>query len=183
MPRYHYKQAFITSPKLGERLVIVQRVSDGLAILNALDDGDLTLKAGTCWAGEKTCEPRTTIPFRHLKGKNEQAVWDLFDGEIDVAIALLLPTKGRQIDPSAKGRWPNCPPDILAVFTGIQPDSVYRLRHFGALVLANIRIGEYHFSMRPLDRAVLDARLTELERTIAFKANLNGALSDLLFLR
>lgn len=39
--RYKYTQAFITSPKLKLKLIEINRISDGIAILGALGEGRL----------------------------------------------------------------------------------------------------------------------------------------------
>lgn len=159
-------------------MVVLPRVSDGIAILNALGTGSITVEAE-----DFKNRYRTTVPIGHLHNKNEQAVWRLFDGEIDVARALALPMKGRQVDPSQHGRWPGCPHDVRNVLDCMLPDSIYRLRQFGALMLLDIRIGTHLFPTRPRERCAIDAGLDEMESTIACRADLNSACRDLLYLR
>lgn len=181
MPRYRYKKAFFSSPKIGERLVTVQRISDAIAVLRALGSGDLTVEAEEC-RDDIQHRPRVTLPIHHLLRKNDEAIQWLIDSEIDVARALTYPMKGRKVDPADRGRWPFCPPDIQAVLIGMPHDGIYRLRHFGALMIAKISIGS-RLGVRERERAALDAGLTETETIIAYHAERSSGCRDLLYLR
>lgn len=182
-PRYRYKKAFITSPKLAVPTVSVIRVSEGIAMLSALGNGSLILQCEPQRDWGKCHIPQIRFGIGFLRRKSESEIWTMYDAEVDVARARLFPFNGRQVEPSAMGRWPQCPGDILKVIDEIDTAGVLRLRHFAALLIADIRIVDRHFAMHPRERAAADAQLTDVERVIAFRAIGDSAVRDLLWLR
>lgn len=118
-----------------------------------------------------------------LRGKNAEAVWFIFDRLIDIEIALTYPQRGRQVDPKAQGRWPNCPSDVLRMLDNMDQESILRLRHFAALVIADIRIADKVYRVTAEERAAIDARLSGSEKIVAKEAWHRSATRDLLWLR
>jgi hypothetical protein len=70
--RFRYKEAFIMSPKLDHRIVQVERISDGMAIIEALGEGKLmvsTLKRDRSKGYFEMAE----CTVEELRGKSEDA--------------------------------------------------------------------------------------------------------------
>lgn len=176
MPRHRYTQAYIRSPRLQIPLVEIKRISEGVAVLEALGTGSLCIESPE-GVGCVTVE----LSVARVRGRGAESLWKIVDAERDIAYARTLPLTGRQANPEDRGRWPACPPEIERELDTLPEDSLFRLRHFGALTLAEIRIGEYHYSMQPRERAALDAELTEREKKIAFRAG-GSCARDLLWL-
>ena len=177
MPRHRYTQAYIRSPKLRVPLVEVKRIREGIAVLEALGVGSLCIESPE-GVGCVTVE----LDVKYVSGKGPETLWKLLDAERDIAYARTLPNIGRQIDPQDRGRWPLCPPEIMAEMNMLAEDSLRRLRHFGALTETKTKIGEYHFTMQQRERAALDADLSDAEKRIAFRAANSSATRDLLWL-
>jgi hypothetical protein len=80
--RYHYREAFIMSPKLGHSMIKVACISDGIIVLKALGEGDLLVctrkrpKKGGYYAMAK-CE------LREVDGKSESEIFELLDKKTD----------------------------------------------------------------------------------------------------
>ena len=80
--KYHYREAFVTSPNLGLNPIKVERISDGIAILKAIGEGKLSVctlkrpKTGGYYAMAE-CD------LRELSGKTEAAILALLDKKTD----------------------------------------------------------------------------------------------------
>jgi hypothetical protein len=81
MPRHHYKQAFIKSPKLKFQLIEVVRISEGIALLKALGEGSILV-----------CTKKRTpdgyfamaeCAIQELIGKTELEIFELLDKRTD----------------------------------------------------------------------------------------------------
>lgn len=177
MPRHRYTQAYIRSPKLRVPIVEVKRISEGVAVLEALGVGCLCLESPEI-AGCITVE----LDLGILSGKGPEALWKRVDAERDIAYARTIPLDGRQVNPSNRGIWPGCTPDIERQLRTLKEESCLRLRHFGALSIAGIRINDYNYVVQPRERLAKDAELTEDEKRIAFQAARHSAYRDLLWL-
>ena len=80
--KYHYREAFVKSPKLGINPIPVERIGDGLAILKAVGEGKLLVctrkrpKSGGFYAMAE-CD------LRELAGKSESQIYALLDRKTD----------------------------------------------------------------------------------------------------
>jgi hypothetical protein len=80
--RYHYREAFIMSPKLGHSMIKVECISDGIIVLRALGEGNLLVctrkrpKKGGYYSMAK-CE------LRELEGKSKSEIFELLDKKTD----------------------------------------------------------------------------------------------------
>lgn len=79
--RYSYKQAFIKSPKLKLRLAEVLRISDGIAILEALGEGSLLV--GTKRRPQDGYYSMAECTIEELRGKSEAEIFGLLDKRTD----------------------------------------------------------------------------------------------------
>jgi hypothetical protein len=80
--KYHYREAFIRSPRLDASIIKVERISDGIRLLRALGEGQLLLctrkrpASGQFYA-------MAECNFRELRGKTEAEIFALFDKKTD----------------------------------------------------------------------------------------------------
>jgi hypothetical protein len=80
--RYHYREAFISSPKLKLRTVQVLTIGDGIAILEALGEGKLMVST-------KVRDPKVgyfpmaKCALKELIGKTKQEIYNLLDTRTD----------------------------------------------------------------------------------------------------
>jgi hypothetical protein len=80
--RYHYKEAFIMSPKLKLRTVQVLTIGDGIAILEALGEGKLLVS--TMVRDPKVGYfPMAKAEIKELVGKTKQEIYNLLDSRTD----------------------------------------------------------------------------------------------------
>lgn len=80
--RFHYKQAFIMSPKLSARIVQVERISDGIAIIEALGEGKLLVSTQKSTPSKGYFE-MAECTLEELRGKSEQEIFDILDRRTD----------------------------------------------------------------------------------------------------
>lgn len=174
--RYRYRCAYIRSAKLKVPLVEVKRVSEGIAVLEALGVGSMFLESADA-GGVFTIE----MPLE-LLSLSAESFWARADAEMDIAIARAERLAGRKVDPNDRGRWPSCSELTRFKLNRLGEDSLFRLRHFGALRLMKIRISDQIYAVRESERAAIDAGLTREEKAIALEADKNSACRDLLWL-
>lgn len=80
--RYHYKQCFISSPALGLRIVEICRISDGIALLEALGNGELMVSVDRRKPGQGYFA-MATATLKELRGKSEAEIYKLLDYKTD----------------------------------------------------------------------------------------------------
>lgn len=176
MPRYRYKTASITSPKIGRRRYGVASISAGIDLLKAIGSGELSLETEPVRCGKHMHKVRSVLPLGELLEKTREEIYAEFDRETDIARAMMGSAQNRA---KANWSWWKVPSDVSL----LAPDGVKRLRHYAALVIEGIRIGVHpeHFT---IDQSALsDTRLLPVEQRIAATYAGSGMLEQLLVLR
>jgi hypothetical protein len=79
--KYHYREAFIKSPKLGINLIRVDRISEGLAILRAIGEG--TLHVCTRKRTSHRVLAMAECHLNELRNKSEAEIFALLDKKTD----------------------------------------------------------------------------------------------------
>src|SRR5688572_29172237 len=83
-PRHHYRQAFIMSPVFKLRMIEVARMSDGLAVVEGLGEGDLLVSIKKMPAVGVYAMAKCTI--QELRGKTETEIFAILDRRMDAEI-------------------------------------------------------------------------------------------------
>ncbi|MEO5860778.1 MAG: hypothetical protein ABIR33_17740 [Pyrinomonadaceae bacterium] len=182
-PRYRYTKASISSPLLRAERVEVKFVSDALALLYGLGEGGLHMNCGG--KGYSNVVAEVFVPYRRLAGRDEADIWWVLDSEVDVEIAKRHDYSGntrhlraaKRSDLVTGNEWSE---EMDRKIERLRGESWFRLRHFAALVIEDIRISETHFGVPTHVRAAKDANLTEPETEVAYHINSKGTLETLL---
>jgi hypothetical protein len=80
--RFHYKEAFIMSPKLARRIVQVERISDGIAIIEALGEGKIMVSTARR-DPSKGYFDMAECTVEELRGKSEAEIFEMLDRRTD----------------------------------------------------------------------------------------------------
>lgn len=174
MRRYRYISARIHSPHFGGKWIRVYSVSDGLIVLRAVGAGELMLEAPAMKCGQYLASLHPRISIDRLQDKTEDEIWQMFDTQTDIDRALQATCTSRASRGNGKS-WDHPPAAVKLNDTAKQ-----RLRHFAALMIADIRIGDHTSYSTREDAAAADAGLRGPERLIATKYTQAKRIESLL---
>lgn len=170
MPRYRYKCAFINAPALRSRWIKIDSVSNGILLLEVIGAGTLRLSVPAIKSivGPRFC-PEPALGIESLKGKLKDEVWKLFDRQTDIERGRheLYNTLHTLRFPANLARYHD-------------EEVQQKLRHFAALIIADIRLPDQAASLSQVDAAMAGAELSDSDRKLALSIIKNGSLKELL---